>query len=189
MLRKLIYPLAAILLSACCQSTKTYESFTDEESVMLVYPDEGELLFISNFGDSSFVSIREKFIGNKHSSTANDPMACDFYYPAYGKVSLSSQQDTADLFQLVLIKDIAQTPNTNLYIKWMDVSYSIFDTTHSRFYDSLLLKNADPFQDVYKITADTAGRDSSFIHTLYFNKEYGIIRYDKMNGKIFRLKN
>lgn len=187
MFKSISYSLIALLFAGCCTSTNTYESFTEEQKRLLHYLNGMNITYDVNSTDSIYLHVSERFIGNLPPDELEES-SCDSYYPAYGKATIVSNSDTSLKFQ-ISIKKSNDNDGVSERIKWMGYDFNLSDTTRVVFHDSLYLRHPDEFNNVYEIKiADTTNTRPDLIYKLYFSTEYGIIRFDRKDGTIYRLR-
>lgn len=187
MFKKLYYIPIALILGSCCTSTNTYESFTDEQTQLLYYLNGQNIVYDINGNDSINLHVSERFIGNLPPDEVEESN-CDSYYPAYGRATIISDYDTSLNFQ-ISIKKSNDIDGISERIKWMGYDFSLSDTTRVQFHDSLFLRHPDEFNNVYEIEIqDTINTRSDLIYKMYFSTEYGIIRFHRKDGTVYRLR-
>lgn len=187
MFKTIFYSLIALSFAGCCASTNTYESFTDEQLRLLHYLSGQNIVYDKNNSDSIYLHVSERFIGNLPPDEVEESN-CDSYYPAYGKATIISNSDTSISFQ-ISIKKSNDIDGISERIKWMGYDFNLSDTTRVLFHDSLYLRHPDEFNNVYEIkVADTTNTRPDLIHRIFFSTEYGIIRFDRKDGSIYRLR-
>ncbi len=186
MLKLISYSFLLFLISSCCSPTKTYESFSEDQKRLLYYLDGQLINYKINSADSINLFVSDKFIGNL---PPDEPEAeeCDNYYPAYGRATLQALTDTSVHF-IVTIKKSNDDDGIAENLKWMGYNINLDDSDRVDFYDSLLLKGADTFKDVYVVTVDTTNTRNDLINRIYFSTHYGIIRFDRKDGRVYRIK-
>ncbi len=176
----------SILLSACCQVTKTYEVFSEPETGGLVYNEGSILLYSSLEGDSLQLITHDRFIGNKP-SIQEDPLICDVYYPAYASIDLSDPKDSSDYFFRISIKKDNREKGLQNYISYAGYDYYLDDSVHVTYIDTLFAKGGGPYFNVYVIQTDSVLTDSTSLHRFFYNLEKGIFRMSYKDGKLFTL--
>lgn len=188
MLRKLTYFIFIVLTYAsCCAPTKTYDSFTPEQEKLLHYLYGQSMVYDINDGDSVSLNVTEQYIGNLPPEEG-DPVECDSYYPAYGKATITSAKDSSLKF-IISIKKSLDEDGISTRVRWMNYDFTLDDSTSVIYHDSLNLKHPDAFNNVYEIIVrDTTNTRIDLIHKLYFSTEYGVIRFDRKDGRVYRLR-
>lgn len=187
MFRSLAYSLIALLFSGCCVSTNTYDSFTEEQQKLLHYLSGQNIIYDVNASDSAYLHVSERFIGNLPPDELEESN-CDSYYPAYGKAKIISNSDTSIVFQ-ISIKKSNDVDGVSERIKWMGYDFNLNDSLRVIFHDSLYLRHPQEFNNVYEINiTDTANTRADLINRIFFSTEYGIIRFDRKDGTIYRLR-
>jgi hypothetical protein len=144
------------------------------------------MVYDINDGDSVSLNVTEQYIGNLPPEEG-DPVECDSYYPAYGKATITSAKDTSLRF-IISIKKSLDEDGISTRIRWMENDINLDDSTSVVYHDSLNLKHPDAFNNVYEIQVDTANTRADFIHRVYFSTEYGVIRFDRKDGRTYRLR-
>lgn len=188
MFKKLIYLLAtSVGLSACCTNTNTYESFTEEQKQLLYYLNGQLIVYDINNIDSLNLKVTERYIGNLPPEEVEESN-CDSYYPAFGRVSIKAIGDTSINFQ-ISIKKSNNESGVAKRVKWMGYNFNLEDTTAVLFHDSLFLRGTSEFNNVYEIVVpDTTNTRPDLIHKVFFSTDYGIIRFDRKDGRVYRLR-
>lgn len=187
MFKKLSYFSLAVLMGSCCASTNTYESFTEEQVQLLYYFNGQNIVYDINNNDSINLRVVDRFIGNLPPDEVEESN-CDSYYPAYGKAKVNAQSDTSIQFQ-ISIKKSNNEQGISPRVKWMDYDFSLSDTSKVVFHDSLYLRQPDLFDNVYEIEVkDTINTRPDLIYRVYFSTDYGIIRFDRKDGRTYRLR-
>lgn len=187
MIKKLSYLFLMALVSSCCTSTNTYESFTEEQKQLLYYLNGQQIVYDINNKDSLNLYVSERYIGNLPPDELEESN-CDSYYPAYGKAVVKSQLDTSINFTISIKKGNNEL-GVSTRIKWMGYDFNLSDTERVEFYDSLYLKSPSNFKNVYEINVlDTTNTRPDLIHRVYFSTDYGVIRFDRKDGRVYRLR-
>jgi hypothetical protein len=188
MFKKLGIGLIAIFFGGCCTSTNTYDSFTDEQLKLLHYLSGQNITYdVGNTDSIIYLHVSERFIGNLPPDELEESN-CDSYYPAYGKATIIANTDTSIKFQ-ISIKKSNDIDGVSERIKWMGYDFNLNDTTRVQFHDSLFFRLPSQFNNVYEIKLeDTTNTRSDLIYRIFFSTEYGIIRFDRKDGMIYRLR-
>lgn len=188
MFKKLLYLISvSIGISACCTSTNTYESFTDEQKQLLYYLNGQLIVYDVNNVDSQSLQVTDRYIGNLPPDEVEESN-CDSYYPAFGRVTIKGLGDTSINFQISIKKSNNET-GVAKRVKWMGYDFNLDDTSRVFFHDSLFLKGASEFNNVYEINIpDTTNTRNDLIYRVFFSSDFGIIRFDRKGGKTYRLR-
>lgn len=182
-----IIALCGILISACCDPTKTYDSFSKEQLQLLYYLEGQEIIYESNKSDSIHLRVSDYFIGNIAPKSV-ETIECDTYYPAYGRATVEAPSDTAIKFEFIIRKS-DDLDGVSEEVRFMGYSFLLNDTSQATFYDSILLRGSSTFYKVYELAIeDTVGERRDLINKVYFNTDYGIIRFDQADGTTYRLR-
>jgi hypothetical protein len=188
MFKRLLYlALVSTTFYGCCTQTNTYESFTDEQKQLLFYLNGQEIVYDINNVDSQSLKVTDRYIGNLPPDEVEESN-CDSYYPAFGKVTIKGLGDTSINFQISIKKSNNET-GVAKRVKWMGYDFNLEDTSRVFFHDSLFLRGASEFNNVYEISVDdTSNTRSDLIYKVFFSTDYGIIRFDRKGNKTYRLR-
>ncbi len=188
MLRKITYFIFVVLTYAsCCAPTKTYDSFTPEQEKLLHYLYGQSMVYDLNTGDSASLNVTEQYIGNLPPEEGV-AVECDSYYPAYGKAKITSYKDSSLVFTISIKKSL-DADGITMRVKWMNYDFNLDDSASVIYHDSLNLRHPDAFNNVYELNVpDTTNTRADLIHRVYFSTEYGVIRFDRKDGRVYRLR-
>ncbi len=188
MLRRIAYFLFVLYFyTSCCSQTKTYDSFTEEQKKLLYYLYGQSMVYDINTGDSVALNVTEQYIGNLPPDEV-ETADCDSYYPAYGKATVKSITDTSLQYTLSIKKSM-DIDGVSPRLRWMGYDVQLDDSSAVIYHDSLNLRHPDAFNNVYEIQVkDTTNTRADLIWKIYFSTEYGIIRFDRKDGRVYRLR-
>jgi hypothetical protein len=188
MLRKLTYFIFIVLTYAsCCAPTKTYDSFTQEQEKLLRYLYGQSMVYDLNTGDSVSLNVTEQYIGNLPPEEGV-AVECDSDYPAYGKAKITSYKDSSLVF-IISIKKSLDADGITMRVRWMNYDINLDDSASVIYHDSLNLRHPNTFNNVYELfVPDTTNTRPDLIHKIYFSTEYGVIRFDRKDGRTYRLR-
>ncbi len=187
MYKKLLFVICSISLAACCDPTKTYDRFTKEQLQLLYYLEGQEIIYDIDKSDSINLHVSDQYVGNIPDGEENYD-DCDSYYPAYGKATITAATDTSIKFEISIKKSNDQD-GISERIKFMGNDFLINDDSLVTFYDTIYLKGIEPFYNVYELSVkDTTGERADLINKVYFSTSYGIIRFERLDGRVYRLR-
>jgi hypothetical protein len=145
------------------------------------------MVYDLNTGDSVSLNVTEQYIGNLPPEEGV-AVECDSYYPAYGKAKITSHKDSSLVF-IISIKKSLDEDGISTRVRFMNFDFNLDDSTSVIFHDSLYLRSPNTFNNVYEISVqDTTNTRADLIHKLYFSTEYGVIRFDRKDGRVYRLR-
>ncbi|CAN5284911.1 hypothetical protein BH09BAC1_BH09BAC1_01410 [soil metagenome] len=162
--------------TACKGPGRVEGTFTDEELSWLVYKDGDNLLFqnLDSIGDEVTLFV----------SAMQMPTQLRTYYPIEAEV-VASNPEQVGYFKVYLLKD---ERNFKRYLKFGDV-YRSFDPIEPM----QEFKVGDvTYKEVYLFKGDSTATTvigNNHIGEIYFAKEYGVVQYNTLDGRVYHLLN
>ena len=162
----LLFVIVVVFIFSGCNGSRM-GNFTQEELEWLVYEKSDTLSFSNNGNESKLVvDYRDDFTQVRN------------YYPIEAEIELFNPEGK-EQFRIYLLKD------EKAFKKFFRLAkvYRSFDLTQP--VDTVTV-NDKIYTNVYIFQEDTSEIDSD-VWRVYFNKDYGVIRYDKRGEGAFEL--
>jgi hypothetical protein len=184
-INNIILIIACLISSACTKKTEC-PAFADNELIPLIYKSSESIVFKDSQNNINEILFMETEFSKEYSFKCrdlNNICLCE----SYAEINVKHNESGTEF---ILLKIETNDRNNNVIYRFniRDFSFEFDfenDPIHIELFDNfemtgILQTASEQFEDVFVVT-NTDIEDTSSVHKIYFNKEFGILRITDKN--------